>query len=189
MGSFEDILQNEGVLQMLNRMRAACAVRECCENDIREKLAKFLRSEEGVCEGRPTEEIAGKMSENDKIIEAVIEKLKEDEFLSDRRYAAAFARDKAHLLGWGPQKIRYALLAKHIDEEIVGEALALVDSCAADAQLERMLGKKLASLRASKKPMTDDEMKVRLIRFATGRGYTYDTTIAVIEKLKSTRLE
>ncbi|MCD8312568.1 MAG: RecX family transcriptional regulator [Bacteroidales bacterium] len=165
----------------LDRMRAACAVRECCEKDIREKLAKTLRSGESEC--------GGEVSRwgSDEIVEAVIERLKEEEFLSDRRYAAAFARDKAHLLGWGPQKIRYALLAKHIDEGIVSEALGLVDSCAADAQLERMLGKKLSSLKASKKELTYEEMKARLIRFAIGRGYPYDSVGEAVSKVLSRR--
>ncbi len=179
------ILKDEAVKRLLDRMRALCAVRECCEKDIREKLAKALRSEEGES-GERADETAGRRS-GEEVTDAVIGKLKEEGFLSDRRYAAAFARDKAHLMGWGPQKIRHALLAKHIDVEIVNEALALVDSGAAENQLERILGKKLSSLQSSRKELACDEMKARLIRFAMGRGYPYDSVRKAVSKVLSGR--
>ena len=39
----------------------------------------------------------------------MVAELKEDRYVDDARYAAAFAREKASLQGWGPVKIRFQL--------------------------------------------------------------------------------
>ncbi|MCD8207910.1 MAG: RecX family transcriptional regulator [Bacteroidales bacterium] len=175
-----EILKDEKIRKILDRMRATCSVRERCTSEVREKVSKLLTEEN--------------------MISAVVESLTEDGFLSDSRYAAAFARDKAHLLGWGPQKIRYALLSKKLDEATVNEALALVDDSASANQLERLLRRKLESLtKKSASHATDpsDEdcaatsrnttaqtaIREKLIRFALGRGYTLDSTLAALSKL------
>ena len=75
--------------------------------------------------------------------------MKADGYLSDLRYATAFARDKSSLSGWGAGKIRYALSIKGIDSETVGAALNEIDASRASDRLDRLLSAKYKSLTAS----------------------------------------
>ena len=52
----------------------------------------------------------------------VLNVLVEEKFVDDRRYAAAFARDKSTIAGWGAVKIRYMLSAKGISKDSISEA-------------------------------------------------------------------
>ncbi len=168
----DSILQNEAVVRVLERMRALCSVREYCTSDIEDKIRRAGLPEDLPW---PVQEVVG----------AIIDSLKTEEFLSDERYSAAFARDKAHLLGWGPQKIRYALLAKHIDADIIDGALAKVNESAAANRLESLLKKKYASLVSSRRgqDMDQAELRARLVRFALGRGYTFDAINPAIDRV------
>ena len=69
----------------------------------------------------------------------IVGALVEDGYADDRRYAAAFAREKSSITGWGPVKIRMALSAKGISGEMADEALLEIDSGRADAKLEKLL--------------------------------------------------
>ncbi len=167
-----EILENGQVKRILEKMRSRCAVREYCSSDVAEKVSEQLRSEDLPWP-------------DDEIVEAVLSCLKSESFLSDERYAVAFARDKAYLTGWGTNKIRMALFAKHLDEATVNEALAKVDATAVQNQLERLLIKKLHSLRSSRSGATASEMEIRakLIRFGLGRGYPYDSVYSAADEV------
>ena len=101
-------------------------------------------------------------------VETVLTKLKEEKYVDDLRYATAYARDKAAISGWGAAKIRYMLSAKGVAKEIVSEALNEVDESKASTRLEKLLENKYKSLK------DDPQWKIKLLRFALGRGYSYD---------------
>ncbi len=211
-----EFLKDENVRKILDKMRATCSVRERCTSEVREKISKLL-TEDIICafSAKTEKDSSGKRgtrvapeepdkksieSTRENIISAIIASLTEDGFLSDSRYAAAFARDKAHLLGWGPQKIRYALLSKHLDDDIVNEAVALVDDSASANQLEHLLRRKLESLTKKSSIHTADPdsadcdttprttvsqtaIREKLLRFALGRGYTLASALAALRKI------
>lgn len=133
----------------LDKMRRLCSRREYCVSDIRTKLMKELEGE------------AQK-------VEIALNKLKEERYVDDLRYATAYARDKAAISGWGATKIRYMLSAKGVSKEVVSEALNEVDDTKASSRLEKLLENKYKSLK------DDPQWKIKLLRFALGRGYSYD---------------
>ena len=90
--------------QVFDALSAQCARREYCSADIRRKALQRLEFD-----------AAG--------ADTVVAALVEEGFVDDRRYAAAFAREKSGLSGWGPVKIRSALLARQIPRELISEAL------------------------------------------------------------------
>lgn len=57
----------------------------------------------------------------------ILKKLEADKFLSDRRYASAFARDKARFAYWGKYKIGFMLSQKKIKKEYIKKALESID--------------------------------------------------------------
>lgn len=141
--------------KVLDRMRRLCSRREYCESDIRKKLA----SEEGID------------------AEAVIASLKADRYLSNARYAEAFARDKSSLDGWGAVKIRYALAAKGVSKEDIDAALEAIDRGAAASRLEKLVSARYRSL------SEDPQCRLKLLRYALGRGYAYEEVESAVGKV------
>lgn len=134
---------------VLNRLEALCSRREYCSSEITAKALKALDSD------------AEAASE-------LVSVLVKDGFVSDLRYATAFARDKSSLTGWGPIKIRYALSAKKIDRETIDAALSDTDSEKAQEKLEKLILAKKKTLEG------DPQARLKLIKFALSRGYEYD---------------
>ena len=133
----------------LDKMRRLCSRREYCVSDIRTKLMKELEGD------------AQK-------VETALNKLIEDRYVDDLRYATVYARDKASISGWGATKIRYMLSAKGVAKDVISEALNEVDESKATSRLEKLLEHKYKSLK------DDPQWKIKLLRFALGRGYSYD---------------
>mgnify|MGYP000478992932 CR=1 FL=1 len=68
--------------------------------------------------------------------------LLKDGFVDESRYASAFASEKSALTGWGPIKIRRALMAKGVPSDVIDTALAGTDRDKADAKLEKLMAGK-----------------------------------------------
>ncbi len=113
--------------------------------------------------------------EHDKIVERLLE----NKFIDDRRYAEAFVRDKMNFSRWGGYKIRAALRNKKIDENIINEVLAEVDGQYMDDKLERQLLSKMKSL----KYKNSYELRAKLIRYGSGLGFEYDNVCDAIDRL------
>ena len=156
--------------KLLSRLQAQCVRREYCTKDIYEKALKALAKADGE-----REDAAGGFKNSarsqdgfEEAARQICDALAADGFVDDARYAAAFARDKSSLSGWGPVKITRALMAKGVSREIALSALSEIDSERSDERMETMLRNKYHSLK------DDPQAKLKLLRFALGRGYTYD---------------
>lgn len=145
-------------IKITDRMRGLCSRREYCRQDIMKKLLTALDGDR---------EQAGK----------ILDKLVEERYVDDLRYASAFARDKSSIAGWGETKIRYMLSAKGVSREVIAEALQEVDEGKASDRMEKLLLNKVRSLK------DDPQRRLKLLRFALGRGYQYDEAVEVIDRL------
>ena len=105
--------------KVLERLQRQCARMEYCVSDIRRKALKALEGDA---------EAAGR----------VVALLVEDRFVDDRRFAAAFAREKSALQGWGAVKIRFQLRGKGVSDEIITEALQEIDPAKAASKLDKL---------------------------------------------------
>ena len=112
--------------------------------------------------------------------EKVVQTLLDEKYVDDLRYASAFARDKASLAGWGEVKIRYMLGTKGISKDIINQALEEIDARKADERLRKLMENKYKSLR------DDPQWKMKLLRFALGRGYSYDDVSDILEEIDGT---
>lgn len=149
---------DEKAKKVLGRLENQCARREYCTSDITQKAIKAMEDDRDAAA-------------------EIVASLKENGFVSDLRYASAFAREKASLTGWGPIKIRFALAAKGIDRETIAEALEEIDSDKASDRLQRLMEQKWKSLQ------DDPQGKLKLLKFALGRGYGYDEVKAAAEEI------
>lgn len=146
------------ISSVTSRLMALCSRREYCSSDIYKKALDAL-------EGNADE--AGK----------VLDRLQDEKYVDDRRYARAYARDKASIAGWGSVKIRYMLSAKGLARDVIDEALAEVDSDTSDRRFEKLMLAKCRSLKGS------DDVRLKLIRFAAGRGYGYEQASSMADRV------
>lgn len=144
--------------KILSKLQALCARKEYCEGDIYRKALKLAEGDDAVAS-------------------ELLASLVTDRFVDDLRYAAAFARDKASLDGWGPVKIRFQLSAKGVRREVIAEALSQVDEEKADGRMKEILAAKLRTLDG------EPEVRLKLLKFALTRGYEYDTANRAVSDL------
>ena len=143
---------------VFDALAAQCAKREYCSADVRRKALQRLEFDAAAAE-------------------AVVSALLSEGYVDDRRYAAAYAREKSALAGWGPVKIRTTLLARGVERSVVLEALEEIDPERAASKLEKVLAAKWRTLQ------DDPQGRLKLIRFALSRGYDYEPVKPLIERL------
>lgn len=143
---------------VLDRMRRLCSRREYCRSDVMKKAVDALD---------------GDRSQAEKVVQTLLD----EKYVDDLRYASAFARDKASLAGWGEVKIRYMLGTKGISKDIINQALEDIDAGKAQSRLEKLLETKYRTLK------DDPQCRLKMLRFALGRGYGYDEVAHVVERL------
>lgn len=152
------------VAEAYNRLASLCSRGEQTVYDCHHKLVQW---------GIPTEDG-----------NAIIERLQDEDFLNEARYAKAYVHDCLAFSGWGRIKIRYQLKSKGLREELISEAMADVDEQAYVARLEETLRQKSAQL------VGKDEMqaKAALIRFAASRGYEQEFIYRLVGKVLHTEI-
>ncbi|MCI7256233.1 MAG: RecX family transcriptional regulator [Prevotella sp.] len=143
--------------QALQKLAALCSQSEHCTSEMKEKMTRWGIDEDAQ--------------------QRVVEYLVANRYVDDRRYARSFVNDKLKYNKWGPRKIEQSLWMKHIDESIQREALDDVDN----EEYISVLRPLLTSKRKTTKAETDYEMNQKLLRFAIGRGFTFEQVKEVID--------
>lgn len=148
------------VAKVLDNLRRQCSRREYCTADVFRKAQKALDGDE-------------------KQAWKILDMLVEEKYVDDLRYSEAYAREKSSISGWGEVKIRYMLSAKGISKEVVSQALTAIDMQRAEARLMKLIENKYRTLRE------DPQWRLKLLRFALGRGYSYDEVNSHINKIQA----
>lgn len=133
--------------QVLDKMAKYCAYQERCVKEVRDKLKTFDIAEE----------------EKTKILEYLLD----NHFVNDERYAKAFVRGKVNQSGWGVNKIRFHLIQKGINKDIIEEALGQTDEEAYRQRLIEILKTKAKTVKAD----SDFEKKRKLASYAMQKGF------------------
>ncbi len=100
----------------------------------------------------------------------IMQRLVKERYVDDERFSRAFVKDKIRYNKWGRRKVEQALWQKHIAEDIRQQVLDEVD----DEEYLSVLRPLLKQKRKSTKAQSDYEMNQKLMRFALGRGFTFD---------------
>ncbi len=111
--------------------------------------------------------------------QGVLQKLLDQRFIDDARYAGAFVREKTRLSGWGAYKIRTALQRKGIARALIDAALAAVDPDENADRLLRQLGRKARTV----KHASQYELKTKLVRYGLSLGYEYEAVLEAASSL------
>ena len=133
--------------QGLQRAAGLCSQSEHCVADIAEKLLRWGVSRE----------------DSDRIIDRLID----EKYIDESRYALAYTRDKVRFSHWGRVKIRAMLRMQHISDADIANAFDEINEEEYLAILEGVLNSKRRTMNA-----TDTyASRVKLIRFAMQRGF------------------
>lgn len=111
-------------------------------------------------------------------IEAALRRLFETEVLDDERFARRYAEDKRDLSGWGPERIREALLDRGVPIDTIEGVLAL-DSHG--DQLDR--AREILIRRA--RPLDDDADRQRALEYLARRGYEHEIAYQAVRSASS----
>ena len=136
--------------QALKKLGDLCAKTEHCSGEIMEKMYKM-----GLPEDAKTR---------------IMEKLTKYSYVDDERFTNAYVYDKIRYNKWGRRKIEQALWAKRIDNKIANLVLDAVPDEEYLSVLRPLLKSKSPTIKAE----TDYERSVKLIKYALGKGFTFD---------------
>lgn len=113
--------------------------------------------------------------------QGVLQRLIDNKFIDDRRYAEAFVRDKMRFSGWGAFKLRAALRNKGIANEIVDEVLSSLDRDDMSERLRYCLERKMRTTKYTSRY----ELKSKLMRYGASLGYGFESVAEVVDALIS----
>ncbi|MBQ3738859.1 MAG: RecX family transcriptional regulator [Bacteroidales bacterium] len=133
--------------QVLDKMAKYCAYQERCVKDVKDKLKTY------------------DIAEKEKNI--ILEYLLDNRFVNDERFAKSFVRGKVNQSGWGVNKIRFHLIQKGIDKDIIEEALGQTDEETYRQRLIEILKAKAKTV----KEASDYEKKRKLAAYAMQKGF------------------
>ena len=113
--------------------------------------------------------------------QGVLQRLINDKFIDDRRYAEAFVRDKMRFSGWGVFKLRAALRNKGISTDIVEDVLRMLDSNNMTDRLRERLERKMRTTKYT----TRYDLKTKLMRYGASLVYDFESVGDVVDTLIS----
>ena len=142
----------------LERLMALCANAEHCRYEMKVKLTKW-----------------GIFSED---ASRIIDRLCREKFIDDRRFAIAYATDKARFNAWGSRKIRLGLMRKQISDTHIATALASVDP--EDFRLGLLQTIKNKTISLGPEESLTYEGRTKIFRHAASRGYEPEMIIEIL---------
>lgn len=144
----------------LEKLRKYCAWQERCRSEAWTKLSLL---------GCPRADM-----------ERLLDQLAYEGFLDEARYARAYARGKFSQKGWGRVKIRAALQGKRVREDLISEALDLIDEVAYAQTAAAIAQKRLGA-----DDPHDWEVLQKLRAYMEGKGYEWTAIQTAIEDVQA----
>ena len=148
--------------EAFSRLASYCAYAEHSAQEVRKKCKSWELSDE-VCE-------------------ALIERLEQEGYLNEERFARAFVRDKYRFNGWGPLRLQAELRRHRIPSSLIDAAIEELEEEEMQGEDTALLERKYRSLPAGLEPR---KVYDRLTRFALYRGYPYEDVREAISELLS----
>ena len=144
----------------LAKARSFCAYQERCRSEVIIRIRSFGLNREQT--------------------ELVIEKLEEEDFLNDERFALIYAGSKFRILHWGKMKIRAGLRSKGVTENFILPALDAIDEEQYLQTLRDLIAAKLRSLSAIRDIRI---VKQKIISYLASKGFEENLIFQEIIKL------
>lgn len=145
--------------QIISELTAACARAEHCKDDMIRRMQRWQVDES--------------------LQQEVISYLVREKYIDEERYTRFFINDKVKYNRWGRRKVEQALYFKHIPREVYEP---LLDEVASE-DFEEVLLPLLKNKEKNLKYANDYERRMKLLRFAMQRGFSYEQADKCISRL------
>jgi len=136
--------------EALARLTALCSQAEHSSGEMREKMRRWHLAED--------------------IQDRIMARLIDEKYIDDERYSRAFAHDKVSFDKWGRRKIEAALYKKGVGKAVFSPVLDNID----ESEYVKALRGLIAAKRQNTVARNEYEMNGKLIKYALGRGFTFD---------------
>lgn len=146
-----------------------------CKNAALRIVEKSYKSEKEL-----RDKLLLKGYENDEI-EKSINFLKEYNFISDNNYTRMYVKDKSKIQG--KKKIKYDLMKKGINENIIEEEISNIDRDEERETAYNLAEKKYKTI--AKREGDKFKLSQKLYRYLLSKGYDYDTVSYAVKKVTS----
>lgn len=143
---------------ILKKVYSYCAYQDRSEKQVREKLAALEAPEEWVPE--------------------ILETVKREKFLNEKRFAISYTRGRFFQKGWGRFKIALGLTSHEIDEKIIEEALKEIPNGEYLQAVRDLIVQKRSSLKGQDGLVAMD----KTYQFLLSRGFEPNIILTEIKK-------
>lgn len=151
----EELSENEAKY----KAEAYCSSMERCVADVEAKLEQWGATPE--------------------IKEKVIGHLLKEKYIDQRRFCAAFVRDKYRFNQWGRIKINQALRLKKIPSDVIAAGMEEID----EQEYREILAALIEQKKKSVKARSEYERNTKLIRFAVGKGFEMEAVLRCVKQV------
>lgn len=135
-----------------------CSKAEKCKSEIQKKLLDWKANPDDF--------------------EGILSELERQKFIDEERFSQYYVRDKFEFNKWGRIKIRIMLLQKKIPEKFIDKALEQISEEKYEQTLSALIAQKQKTLKAENK----HEIRSKLMRFASSRGFEPDLILRILRK-------
>ncbi len=142
------------------KVARVCSQKECAPFDIARKLQR--------------------MDLPEPVVNKIINRLKKEKYLDEKRFIRSYIHDKLHFNKWGKRKIMLFLKQKQLPQELIEEVFLEFSDGSFGESLQAVLGKKWKTVKGK----SDYEKRGKLIRYALGRGFSMEEVMACLEKMQ-----
>ncbi|WP_298650433.1 regulatory protein RecX [uncultured Proteiniphilum sp.] len=142
------------------KMARICSQKECAPCDIARKL--------------------GRMELPRPVIDKIIDRLKKEKYMDEKRFIRSYIHDKLHFNKWGRRKIILSLKQKQLPQDLIEEVLSEFSGASFGESLQPILEKKWKTVKGK----SDYEKRGKLIRYVLSRGFSMDEVMACMKKMR-----
>ena len=154
-------VKRKTVEQALSVLRRQCARMERSEFDVRRSMMRWQMTADEV--------------------QQVVDKLVDERFVDNARYADAFVRDKLRFSGWGRRRIVNALRTKQISLEVISSLEHYFVDEEDSERLTEMLEKKARQVKAR----NAYDLRDKLVRFGLYRGFELEKLLPIAIRIST----
>ncbi len=113
------------------------------------------------------------------IIDKVMEKLKDENFIDNEKYVKAYVNDRIHLSSYGPYRIKNDLLKFNIEEYIIDDYLNTIDDEVWINKIKKIIEKKIKL----NKKFPNNILKLKISEYLFYLGYEKDIYMLYLNEM------
>ena len=159
-----EMKEQEIYTEILVKLKRYCKYQERCKSDIENKL--------------------NKLDVTEKIKESIIHELSQKNYFDNKRFSYEYAVGKFRNNNWGKIKIRYNLMGKFIEKNIIDETLKNIPQDEYTSTFNKMANKEW--MHKSKLDLTS--RKRRFYKTVQSRGWEFDLINKFLSEIKKNKL-